>query len=345
MKLLALWAPLADYSIASLKCLVLTYNVELVLVYQPHNAIAPYEDLDLSFCKKAILWNDCDKREIENICLLFSPNVVLMSSWNYPIYMSIAKQCKKQSAYVVSTFDGQWANTIKQNIGILSSRYFLKPVIDNFFVSGDRQVTFARKLGYLNPLQGYYSANTFDINYDSTKHRLNRFVFVGRLVKAKNISNLIEAYKLYRQKVDDPWDLVICGKGELEYLCKQIEGITIMNFVQPKMLNEILLSSKCLIHPSIYEPWGLVIHEAALAGLAIICSFQTGASTAFVKDGINGFIINPDVKTLLNSMILLTQMSDTELEIMSKRSKLLGNLWSSQKWAEYVYKYICLLNT
>jgi glycosyltransferase involved in cell wall biosynthesis len=215
-------------------------------------------------------------------------------------------------------------------------------VIDNFFVSGDRQATFARKLGYPNPLQGYYSANSLNNDYSKSKNRANRFVFVGRLVKEKNIQILVDAYKDYRSSVESPWELVICGRGDLEYLCKDTEGIQLMNFVQPQELCQILLESKCLVHPSLFEPWGLVIHEAALAGLAIISSFQTGASTAFVRDGVNGFIVNPGIYEISRSMYLITKKSEAQFEEMSNASKSLGNLWTTQKWADYVYNYVCL---
>ena len=40
--------------------------------------------------------------------------------------------------------------------------------------------------------------------------------------------------------------------------------------------------------PSNYEPWGLVINEAAAAGLAIVASDVVGAAAELVQDGVNG---------------------------------------------------------
>lgn len=343
MKLLALWAPLADYSVASLKYLCENYDVELVLVYRSSESNAPYDDLGLNFCKQSICWKDTDSNKISEICSEFMPDVVIMSSWNYRQYMKIAKMCKERSSYVVSTFDGQWMGTLKQRFGIFISRFYLKPRIDNFFVAGDRQAAFARKLGYKNPFMGYYSANTTIESLDVyNEKRLNRFIYAGRLVKEKNIEVLLKSYMIYRNLVNDPWDLVICGKGPLSHLCVNVPGVTLMSFLQPKALKQLMLSSKCLLHLSLYEPWGLVIHEAALYGLCIISSYHTGAATIFVRDGINGFVVNPEAQLIANYMKKVSCMDDLQLESMSKVSKVLGELWTTEKWAEYVFNNICI---
>jgi glycosyltransferase involved in cell wall biosynthesis len=48
-----------------------------------------------------------------------------------------------------------------------------------------------------------------------------------------------------------------------------------------------------LILPSDYEPWALVINEAAASGLAIVSSSVVGASYELVRDGVNGFVFPP----------------------------------------------------
>ncbi|WP_428329103.1 glycosyltransferase family 4 protein [Mucilaginibacter sp.] len=342
MKLLALWAPLADYTVACLKYLCLSHDVELLLVYQPVENEAPYKQFDLSFCKKAIAFDKKDDKSIHDLCLEFAPDVVIMSSWNYNSYMSIAKKCREKSAFVVSTFDGQWEGTLKQRLGILISPFFLKSRIDNFFVPGDRQATFARKLGYENPLQGYYSANSARFDNIASIPRYNRFVFVGRLVDVKGIDILIDAYVAYRKTTANPWDLYICGTGPLSNLCANIEGVKMLGFLQPEELVQVFLSSKCLLLPSYTEPWGVVVHEAALAGLSMISSYKVGASTFYIRDGQNGYIVNPDKSSFARAMKLMSDMPDARISSMSATSETLGRLWTVEKWAQYVYENICL---
>ena len=58
----------------------------------------------------------------------------------------------------------------------------------------------------------------------------------------------------------------------------------------------------------------------------------------------NGYIINPDEESLLRSMKLISATSDEKLSEMSAISRTLGALWTTEKWADYVYQYICNRN-
>ena len=46
--------------------------------------------------------------------------------------------------------------------------------------------------------------------------------------------------------------------------------------------------SDALVLPSDYEPWALVVNEAAAAGLAIVTSDVVGAAAALVRENRNG---------------------------------------------------------
>lgn len=341
IKILLLWSPLADYTIACFKELADKKNVELYMIHQPGETDAPYDRFDLGFFRQAFVYEKEYEKELENFCMKLSPDVIMMASWNYPFYMSLARKSKKKGSHVISSFDGQWRSTLKQRIGILISPFFLKPAIHNFFVPGDRQANFARKLGYKNPLQGYYSARTDNFKKNSGKDTPHKFIFVGRLVHQKGVDYLIEAYKQYRHSVTQPWDLVIVGKGRLKTICDNVEGVEVKEFIQPKELPRILSEATCLVLPSLFEPWGVVIHEAVTSGLSVICSHACGASTMFVRDGQNGYIVNHDKASLIDAMRKMSSKSPAELEMMSVTSQQLGSLWTTEKWADYVYQNIC----
>jgi glycosyltransferase involved in cell wall biosynthesis len=340
-KILLLWSPLADYTVACFKKLSEKKNIELYLIHQPGESDAPYDQFDLDFFKKVLVYKKENEKQLDDFCLNLAPDIILMASWNYPFYMSIAKRSKRKGSYVISTFDGQWKATLKQRIGILISPFFLKPAIDNFFVPGDRQAKFARKLGYKNPLLGFYSAYTDRFKNITRNLTSNKFLFIGRLVPIKGIEYMIEAYKEYRRSVNDPWELIVVGKGELSSVCKNVAGVEMKDFIQPKDLPAILSEATCLVLPSFFEPWGLVIHEAVTSGLPVICSHECGGLTMFVRDGQNGYIINPDRASLVSAMKKMSVKTKYELGEMSATSRLLGSLWTTEKWTDYVYKNIC----
>lgn len=335
MKILILWSGLSDYSISCYKELSTRSGVEIHLVYQPVKSSAPFDPFDLSFCKSATVDDNKDKRGLIARCVSIEPDAIVMASWNYSQYMEISKLCKAKGTYVLSTFDGQWLGTIKQRIGIATSNIFLKPRIDNFLVPGDRQSHFARLLGYNNPLNGLYCANTSRFT-NIPKSRPKKFLFVGRLVEIKGVKELLEAYSIYRTTCSNPWGLIVAGVGPLEKAFVGQTGVELRGFVQPSELTSLFDEACCFVLPSLKEPWGLVVHEAAIAGLVIICSHKVGASTWFVRDGQNGHLINPDVLSISNALNKVSKQSSERIEEMGEISRSLGKLWTVEKWADYL---------
>lgn len=336
MKITILWASLAGYSVAFFKTLRTYYGWEIQLIYQPPNQEAPYDQFDLSFCNESFEDSPEIKLTLEELCVKFEPICVLISSWAYPHYMRTAKKLRHCGSYVVSVMDNQWRSTLKQWIGIFTSRWFLKPSIDSFFVAGDRQASFARKLGYEDLMYGCYAADidTFSCEIP-LRSRAQNFIFIGRLNDIKGIDILIDAYYVYRDRVKNPWGLIVAGTGKMAAMIESIPEIHYLGFVSPNRLPHTLQMARCLILPSRFEPWGVAIHEACAAGLPIIATYLCGATTTFVRDGINGYIIPPKIKNLVKAMSFISELSDRELVSMGDVSLKLSSLWSPKLLADY----------
>jgi glycosyltransferase involved in cell wall biosynthesis len=113
------------------------------------------------------------------------------------------------------------------------------------------------------------------------------------------------------------------------------EGIRIDGFVQPEKMPQMLASIGCLVLPSSFEPWALVVHEAASAGRPILASENVGAVTHLVQPGYNGFIFNNnDVLGLVSLMSRVSAMSDAELDQMSRASHSLSKQFSPKQWSD-----------
>jgi glycosyltransferase involved in cell wall biosynthesis len=158
---------------------------------------------------------------------------------------------------------------------------------------------------------------------------------MGRFVPEKCIDTLANAYVLYREGSSEPWPLVCCGTGPLRSKLENKIGIRVEGFVQPDRLVEILGSCGCLILPSLFEPWALVVHEAASGGLVILASEEVGAVPHLVQPGYNGFIFdNGDVAGLASLMSQVAAMSDARLDKMSRASVTLSRQFSPSRWAD-----------
>lgn len=344
MKITILWSSLAGYSVAFFKELALSQHCEIQLIYFGQKPDAPYIDFDLSFCKASINRSETFDVNIQNEVNKFSPTCILMSSWNFSDYMKIAKFQRKSGTYVVSTIDHQWYGTLKQKIGALSAPIYLKPRIDCFLVAGDRQAYFASKLGYEKILYGLYAAAVEDFkNTRPLCERNPSFLFVGRLAPEKGVENLINGYRMYRDSCASPWDLEIAGTGEKHRLLGDTPGVKSHGFVQPSNLPDLMQNTRALILPSLWESWGVVIHEAAAAGLAIIASQRCGAVPAFVRDGVNGFIIQPNPLAIRDAMLKISNYSSDKLESFSLASRTLADLWTPRMLADYFVENVSIL--
>ena len=238
--------------------------------------------------------------------------------------------------YVVAAMDNQWHGTLKQHMGVIFSRFFLKPSIDTLFVAGDRQRDFARRLGYDNPLHGYYSADIAPFRCSAPiELRDESFLFIGRLVPEKGVRELALAYEDYRRVSRNPWKLRVAGTGPLAHLFRGIDGVELLGFVQPETLPMLTAQSKCFVLPSLFEPWGVVVHEAAAAGLPIIATTPCGSTTMFLRDGVNGYLIPPKHDCLVDAMLRVSDWSVERLREASERSSELAELWNPEMLARY----------
>jgi glycosyltransferase involved in cell wall biosynthesis len=341
MRITVLWSSLSNYSVAFFKELALSHHYHIQIIYFGAIPDAPYDDFDLSFCKTTINRSKHVRADIEGAVNDFSPNCILMSSWNFLDYMEITKRHRKKGVFVVSTLDHQWRGSLKQWLGVISSRWFLKPSIDCFLVAGDRQAYFAHKLGYESILYGLYAACVE--NFQPVVPLCDRdpsFLFIGRLAPEKGIANLMAAYRLYRKQCVSPWSLKIAGSGKLEYLINNAPGVTPYGFVQPPDLPKLMQSARALILPSKREPWGVVIHEGAAAGLPILATYECGAVTSFVRDGVNGFVFQSHPRAIRDAMVKITRCKADDLERFGRVSQILAQLWTPRRLAQYFAEYI-----
>jgi glycosyltransferase involved in cell wall biosynthesis len=123
-----------------------------------------------------------------------------------------------------------------------------------------------------------------------------RIVFSGRLIELKRPELVIDAFAALAS--DRPqWDLLMIGAGVMEQTLRARvplglkQRVVWTGFVNDqKILAALYRASDVLVLPSDYEPWAVVINEAAAAGLAIVASNVVGAAAELVREGVNGHL-------------------------------------------------------
>lgn len=269
----------------------------------------------------------------------FNPDAVVATGWQIHQFRHVAYKSAGKRLRVLM-MDNQWLGTPKQFLGIATSRLYLHPFFDIAFVPGRNQEVFARKLGYPGDRiwRGAYCCNypLFAGAADrATEDRRRRsFMFVGRLVPAKAPEVLAGAYRQYRDNASDPWDLEVYGAGPLAKVFDGIPGVSIKGFLQPPALADAYATAGCFVLPSVFEPWGTVIHEAAACRLPVICTTACGAAPHLVEDGSSGYLVEPgDVTGLANAFMSTSDLGPEEIAGMREVSGALARRYTPAMWA------------
>ena len=160
--------------------------------------------------------------------------------------------------------------------------------------------------------------------------RPNNFIFVGRLIEAKNLPMLLTAFAEAHQQStqSDTWGLILLGDGtEQAALRQQVAtlGLTEQVIFLPGRpwfrVPEVLALSNVLVLPSRSEPWGLVVNEAMACGLPVIVSDRCGCAADLVQDGYNGFVINPDDPASLTHRLVQFMDNSVNTEQLGKAAQ------------------------
>jgi glycosyltransferase involved in cell wall biosynthesis len=113
-------------------------------------------------------------------------------------------------------------------------------------------------------------------------------LFVGRLVKEKDLDDLVEAHTLLRKKYD--YKLVLVGDGPMrEELEDRLPETYFAGQQSGENLSKWYASADIFVFPSTTETFGNVILEAFASGLAVVC-VNKGGCADLVIHGRNGWI-------------------------------------------------------
>ena len=139
-------------------------------------------------------------------------------------------------------------------------------------------------------------------------------LFVGNLIKRKNVGALLEAKKVAKSD----YYLVIVGDGPLsKKLRKKVEDENIPDVIftgSRTDVENIIPNCDFLVLPSFSESFGLVLIEALACGKPVIGS-DVGGISEIINDDV-GLLVNPnDVSSISNSIDKLVDDEDLRVSL------------------------------
>lgn len=178
-------------------------------------------------------------------------------------------------------------------------------------------------------------------------HRSARpyFLAVARFVPEKNLAALLRAFAQYRRRADadSAWDLVLCGDGpEASSLAALVGELGLSSAVhRPGFLQEDELApwharAGAFVLPSLSEPWGLVVNEAASCGLPLLVSDRAGCVETLVPEpeGSTGWRFDPRNETAMAAALeRMARCTNEQRGRMGRRAEAVVASWGPERFA------------
>ena len=175
--------------------------------------------------------------------------------------------------------------------------------------------------------------------WEARKNRkpAKKLLYVGRYLPVKGVQELWAAFASLSDDFPE-WELHCIGTGDLWEERMIHPKIVHHGFLQPHELTPHLIDAAAFVMPSKKEPWGVVLHEMAIAGLPLLASRAVGAATAFAIGGKNAYAFDQGkLDEVLNAFMTLPEDA---LKEMGKTSHERARIHSPQQWTMSCHKLI-----
>jgi glycosyltransferase involved in cell wall biosynthesis len=164
----------------------------------------------------------------------------------------------------------------------------------------------------------------------------------ARFIAKKNLPRLISAFRDALAHDSAPHHLVILGDGPerlaIRHAIRQagLESRVHLPGFQPyERLPAYYGLSEAFIHVSLVEQWGLVINEAAAAGLPLIVSRPCGAAAELIEVGANGLLVDPmDTASIGHALAAIMRAPAGKRTAMGLRSRQIVAAWGPDRFAD-----------
>jgi glycosyltransferase involved in cell wall biosynthesis len=238
------------------------------------------------------------------------PDVIICGGYNYLASWQAQRWAKRNDVHFLlwcesTALDQRGSYALVESL----KENFLRRC-DGFVVPGKSSWEYVHEMG-IPPENIFVAPNAVDVNLFSTRvealqsdpDRLRGelglparyFLFVGRLVEAKGVIDLLEAYARLSPQLRSEVGLVFAGNGPLRADCEAIArsifpgAVHFPGFVHRDELAGYYGLAECFVLPTHTDPWGLVVNEAMACGLPVICTEVAGCAADLVHG--NGRIV------------------------------------------------------
>lgn len=170
-------------------------------------------------------------------------------------------------------------------------------------------------------------------------------IFVGRLIKEKNVDVLIEAVCHVRKNLPDVRCDIIGGGPEREKLVGMIikhgllGKVRLFDFMEHDEVIARVKSSKMLVLPSSREGFGMVVLEAFACGIPVITVREERNAASELISEETGLIVDLDACKLSHAIQVLMGRTDDTREKMSRSAMDVASVYDWDKITDQLIRF------
>lgn len=289
----------------------LGHNVTVISLYSKRGFYDNYiskNKLDVIYLDKKPGVDFKNSRKLKRVILNINPDIVHAHlHFHLSFFLSGLSKFKKI----------KWIETIHSSYTKNSHNFILKKIIKRYYVKkiivpisisdevAKYTKTYFKLKQNLDVIYNGINLSLADSSINITKRECF-FITVGRLVRIKNQTAIIEATKILSDE-GYKFTVTIVGDGpekvKLKTLINEYNlNKTILLLGQRDDVFKLLANHRVFLLPSFEEGNPLSIIEAMASGLVVIAT-KIGGPVDIVTPGKNGYLVDPyDIKTLVNEM-------------------------------------------
>ncbi|PWQ98714.1 glycosyltransferase family 4 protein [Leucothrix arctica] len=130
-----------------------------------------------------------------------------------------------------------------------------------------------------------------------------RFIFAGSMMERKSIDIILKVFKEFT-KEDNVELYIVGGTTDQKWVdeANSIQNVTYVGSVGQEALYQYLADSDCLLLPSRFDAFGMVVAEAMAVGIPAIVSSNTGAKEMIEMFPNSGWVIDASYIELKQSI-------------------------------------------
>lgn len=279
------------------------------------------------------------------------PHLVIVGGYLQPVLHQTLVWCMQtRQPYCLRSDSNLWTDKQKGFLRYLVRRYRLGRWVRHahqLLLTGSGNRAFWARYG-LRPEQAGWWPQWIDYAHFARAQELRRterealrrrfgitsglaLLFVGRTIPRKRADLLAEALVTADPRVS----LVIAGHGPQDellrsrYQARLGSRLVMLGDVQPADLPGLYAAADALVLASgATEPWGMVLNEATIAGLPILCDYRVGAAGDLLVDGQNGLALPAnDLAAWQAAIARFARLTADERAALARGSAELGARW------------------